>query len=193
MDSFDPNHPHPRGHPPGRSATGSGCDLFHPLRHCLRGGGHNQGHDLGAGDQLQPACLFQFGAVFHAGVLARCGGLWLAGACGFGNQRAQSGDGGGARALGQPSAAGAQAPGPRAVERRQFCRLPNGLQGRLAGYGPAAWQRVGALGGVEFGRGGLREAASVAVAIAVMALARKSIWAMGAGMICAAGWAYLAG
>lgn len=42
-------------------------------------------------------------------------------------------------------------------------------------------------------RGGLREAASVAVAVAVMALARRSIWAMGAGMACAAAWTYLAG
>ncbi len=37
-------------------------------------------------------------------------------------------------------------------------------------------------------RGGLREAASVTVAVLVMVLLRKSIWAMGAGMICAAGW-----
>jgi uncharacterized membrane protein len=42
-------------------------------------------------------------------------------------------------------------------------------------------------------RGGLREAASVAVAVLVMVLLRKSIWAMGAGMICAAGWTFLVG
>lgn len=41
-------------------------------------------------------------------------------------------------------------------------------------------------------RGGLREAASVAVAIAVMAATRRSIWAMGAGMIFAAGWSFVA-
>lgn len=40
-------------------------------------------------------------------------------------------------------------------------------------------------------RGGLREASAAAVAIGVMALARKSIWAMGAGMICAAIWTFL--
>lgn len=37
---------------------------------------------------------------------------------------------------------------------------------------------------------GLREAASVGAAVLVMALLRKSIWAMLAGMICAAGWTY---
>ena len=42
-------------------------------------------------------------------------------------------------------------------------------------------------------RGGLREAASVGVAVLVMVLLRKSIWAMGAGMICAAGWTYWIG
>lgn len=42
-------------------------------------------------------------------------------------------------------------------------------------------------------RGGLREAASVGVAVLVMLLLRKSIWAMGAGMICAAGWTYWIG
>lgn len=42
-------------------------------------------------------------------------------------------------------------------------------------------------------RGGLREAAAVAVAVLVMALLRKSIWAMGAGMICAAAWTFLVG
>lgn len=42
-------------------------------------------------------------------------------------------------------------------------------------------------------RGGLREAASAGVAVLVMLLLRKSIWAMGAGMICAAGWTYWIG
>ena len=42
-------------------------------------------------------------------------------------------------------------------------------------------------------RGGLREAASVGVAVLVMLLLRKSIWAMGAGMIWAAGWTYWIG
>lgn len=41
-------------------------------------------------------------------------------------------------------------------------------------------------------RGDLREAASVAVAVVVMVLVRKSISAMGAGMICAAAWTLLA-
>lgn len=42
-------------------------------------------------------------------------------------------------------------------------------------------------------RGGPREAASVGVAVLVMVLLRKSIWAMGAGMVCAAGWTHLVG
>lgn len=42
-------------------------------------------------------------------------------------------------------------------------------------------------------RGGLREGISVCVAVLVMALLRKSIWSMGAGMICAAGWTYWVG
>ena len=42
-------------------------------------------------------------------------------------------------------------------------------------------------------RGGLREAASVASAALVMIVFRKSIWAMGAGMMVAAAWSFLAG
>ena len=42
-------------------------------------------------------------------------------------------------------------------------------------------------------RGGLRGAASAAVACAVMLGLRRSIWAMAAGMICAAGWSFVAG
>lgn len=42
-------------------------------------------------------------------------------------------------------------------------------------------------------RGGLREAGAAAVAVLVMALARRSVWAMGVGMICAAGWTFVAG
>jgi len=42
-------------------------------------------------------------------------------------------------------------------------------------------------------RGGLREAASVAAAALVMIVFRKSIWAMGAGMLVAAAWTFVAG
>lgn len=42
-------------------------------------------------------------------------------------------------------------------------------------------------------RGGLSEAASVGVAILVMALLHRAIWAMTAGMICAAAWTYWIG
>jgi uncharacterized membrane protein len=42
-------------------------------------------------------------------------------------------------------------------------------------------------------RGGLREAASVGVAILVMVLLRRAIWAMSVGMICAAAWTYWIG
>ncbi len=42
-------------------------------------------------------------------------------------------------------------------------------------------------------RGGLREVASVAAAALVMIVFRKSIWAMGAGMLVAAAWTFLAG
>jgi len=52
---------------------------------------------------------------------------------------------------------------------------------------------LAALVATMLARGGLREAASVAVAVLVMGLWRKSIWAMGAGMLCAAGWTFLAG
>ncbi len=52
---------------------------------------------------------------------------------------------------------------------------------------------LAALVATMLARGGLREAAAVAVAVFVMVLLRKSIWAMGAGMLCAAGWTFLLG
>lgn len=52
---------------------------------------------------------------------------------------------------------------------------------------------LAALVATMLARGGMREAASVAVAVGVMLTTRKSIWAMGAGMICAAAWGFLAG
>lgn len=42
-------------------------------------------------------------------------------------------------------------------------------------------------------RGGLREAAAVTAAALVMIVFRKSIWAMGAGMLVAAAWTFVAG
>lgn len=42
-------------------------------------------------------------------------------------------------------------------------------------------------------RGGLREAAAVTTAALVMIVFRKSIWAMGAGMLVAAAWTFVAG
>ena len=42
-------------------------------------------------------------------------------------------------------------------------------------------------------RGGLRDVASVAAAALVMIVFRKSIWAMGAGMLVAAAWTFVAG
>lgn len=52
---------------------------------------------------------------------------------------------------------------------------------------------LAALVATMLARGGLREVASVTVAVLVMVLLRKSIWAMGSGMICAAGWTFLVG
>lgn len=52
---------------------------------------------------------------------------------------------------------------------------------------------IAALVASMLARGGLREAVSVAVAAAVMLVLRKAIWAMAAGMACAALWALLAG
>jgi|GEM_PF-4226724 len=52
---------------------------------------------------------------------------------------------------------------------------------------------IAALVASMLARGGLREAAAVVMAGGVMVLLRKSIWAMGAGMICAAGWTFFAG
>jgi uncharacterized membrane protein len=52
---------------------------------------------------------------------------------------------------------------------------------------------LAALVATMLARGGLREAVSVAVAVLIMVLLRKSIWAMGAGMFCAAGWTFLVG
>jgi len=50
---------------------------------------------------------------------------------------------------------------------------------------------IAALVASILARGGLREAASVAVAALVMIVLRRSIWAMGAGMVVAAGWTFL--
>jgi uncharacterized membrane protein len=47
---------------------------------------------------------------------------------------------------------------------------------------------IAALVASMLARGGLREAASVAVAVVAMIVLRNSIWAMSAGMICAALW-----
>ncbi|HPE73228.1 MAG TPA: AzlD domain-containing protein [Candidatus Competibacter sp.] len=52
---------------------------------------------------------------------------------------------------------------------------------------------LAALVATMLARGGLREAAAVAIAVLVMMLLRKSIWAMGAGMICAASWTFWIG
>lgn len=51
---------------------------------------------------------------------------------------------------------------------------------------------IAALVASMLARGGLREATAVSAAALVMITLRKSIWAMGAGMVVAACWTFLA-